>query len=73
MAAILSEFVKSYFRITFSNKEGNDFCGDKYREAEKMVQKAASDQMEKAYKPGRVYLYKMKRLYSQNDQQKSSF
>lgn len=71
-SATAAVLVKSHFRITFSNKEGNDFCGE-YRDAEKMVQKAASDQMEKAYKPGRVYLYKMKRLYSQNDQQKSSF
>lgn len=59
-SATAAVLVKSHFRITFSNKEGNYFCGE-YRDAEKMVQKTASDQMEKKI-CGRVYWYKMKSL-----------
>lgn len=54
--------MKSYFRIGFSTKERYDFsfstCGDKYKDIERLVQKAASCQMEK-HKLGRMNLYKM--------------
>lgn len=48
------EFVKSYFRISFSG-------GDKYKGTDNMVQKAASGQMEKPHKHEELaVLYKMK-------------